>query len=113
MVGSGYSDGSLTNRLCTYKGLLGMVDFKNIKAPKYFGNSGGQESGRGIVLAVYVGAGDCSVCVAWIKASAALQSLLVTQRSCGASAFGDIKNLTRDSPEWPAVSGPVWRRVLD
>lgn len=40
MGSSGYSDGSLTNRLCTYKGLLGMIEFKNIKAPKYFGNSG-------------------------------------------------------------------------
>lgn len=38
--GSGYSDGSLTNRLHIYKGFLGMTDFKSIKAPKYFGSSG-------------------------------------------------------------------------
>lgn len=40
---SGYEDGSLTNRLHIYKGLLGtMIDFKSIKAPKYFGSSGGE-----------------------------------------------------------------------
>lgn len=42
MASSGYSDGSFTNWLHIYKGLLGMIDFKSIKAPKYFGSSGGE-----------------------------------------------------------------------
>ena len=42
MGNSGCNDGSLTNRLHIYKGLLGMIDFKSIKAPKYFGSSGGE-----------------------------------------------------------------------
>lgn len=39
MGSSGYNDGSLTNRLHTYRDLLGMIDFKSIKPPEYFGSS--------------------------------------------------------------------------
>lgn len=44
MGSSGYSDGSLTNRLHIYKPLLGMIDLKSIKASKYFGSSGDDRS---------------------------------------------------------------------
>jgi len=40
MGGSGYGDGNLINRLHNYKGFLSMIDFKSIKAPKYFSSSG-------------------------------------------------------------------------
>lgn len=39
---SGYDDWRLTNRLYNYEGLLGMMDFKSIKTPKYFDSSRGE-----------------------------------------------------------------------
>lgn len=61
--------------------------------------TGGQQRGRGIALAIRMGAEDCSGHVACIKTSAALAPQLVAQRSCGASIFEDIQNLAGDGPE--------------
>lgn len=61
--------------------------------------TGGQQRGRGIALAIHVGAEHYSGHVAWIKASAAQPSQVVAQRSNGALIFGDIQSLTRDGPE--------------